>query len=830
MSSKYLFPTAGTGWENINDAPGHVGESAEESTPDGLVLLYSSVGQQSIFTSSGTIPTAATDIVLALNMYAFFYYEFGPTFGAIGVFHTNGTFYPLLGYGDAVQGWRGSGDVTVNPITGVAWTANDINNLRFGLVHNSTEMMDLDILDALVTYSVPSNVAPTMTVAVVSVVENVASVNFKATDNVAVASVVVNWGDGSGDVTYNSTTNALDFAAMLTGSGKTLTHTYGALNTYTVSATATDGATPALTGTDSKSVAVTNLAPSFDLSAVLRASDHRTVDIAIQNYSDPDGGALASWRYRPDTGADWIAGTGTTAAHTYAAHGTYALTVEVTDNEGSTATHTATVSALNVGPTCSLGAAAVDLRTVTITPTASDVDGTIADITITWGDGDTAAGCVSGEPVSHTYDAAGGTFGIVARATDDNGATADSTAVQAIIPPNTSPTCSFTVSVDPADNLTVTINANASDDADGTIAAWRFRPDTGGEWVAGVVGDALIYSYPAHGDFTCTVEVTDNEGATDSNSAIVPATNVAPTVAAVTEKVALTVAVTPTASDTDGTIAEISIDWGDASPADTCESGDTVVHVYAAAGTFVVTVTATDDDGATAAEEYSLNDPPTCSVQPLLTGGNVAKVRVRADDDVAVTGLTIDWGDGTDIEEYTDVDTIALITRVNGALFAHTYTEDGTYTATVTVSDAASDTDVDTSFIVTITVKPTAIAGIVACGHARTAYGDGFMQGDGNAGQAVTIVGNDMFAVNTDATVPTFGFLARSVADGGMPTILRSRGVYRADNFDGTVVAGDDLIISAQGLLTAAGGAPGEIVVARALSVQGTLLTYVLLI
>jgi hypothetical protein len=34
--------------------------------------------------------------------------------------------------------------------------------------------------------------------------------------------------------------------------------------------------------------------------------------------------------------------------------------------------------------------------------------------------------------------------------------------------------------------------------------------------------------------------------------------------------------------------------------------------------------------------------------------------------------------------------------------------------------------------------------------HRRLAYGDGHIQGDGQLGQVVRIVGDDLFAVNTD--------------------------------------------------------------------------------
>ena len=58
----------------------------------------------------------------------------------------------------------------------------------------------------------------------------------------------------------------------------------------------------------------------------------------------------------------------------------------------------------------------------------------------------------------------------------------------------------------------------------------------------------------------------------------------------------LDVSVTSTSTDPDGTIVGSSWNWGDGSPAD---SGPTASHSYAAAGNYTVTLTVTDDDGAT---------------------------------------------------------------------------------------------------------------------------------------------------------------------------------------------------------------------------------------
>ena len=113
--------------------------------------------------------------------------------------------------------------------------------------------------------------------------------------------------------------------------------------------------------------------------------------------------------------------------------------------------------------------------------------------------------------------------------------------------------------------------------------------------------------------------------------------------------------------------------------------------------------------------------------------------------------------------------------------------------------------------------------------HRGVAYGDGHMQSAGTLGQVVKIVGSDLFAVNTDATVKSFGILIKGYATGDMPGIYCMGGVYETDVFEGTINPNDDLKVSANGVLTAGVGA-GDEVIARAVSVSGGTLKFRLLI
>ncbi|MHB9037072.1 MAG: hypothetical protein ACYC64_10410 [Armatimonadota bacterium] len=113
--------------------------------------------------------------------------------------------------------------------------------------------------------------------------------------------------------------------------------------------------------------------------------------------------------------------------------------------------------------------------------------------------------------------------------------------------------------------------------------------------------------------------------------------------------------------------------------------------------------------------------------------------------------------------------------------------------------------------------------------HRGLAYGDGYMQGSGSCGQIVKLVGNDLFAVNTDPQAKSFGILIRDYNNGEMPGIFCMGGIYETDVFEGTINPNDDLKVSANGKLTA-GVQAGDLVVARAISLAGGTLKFRLLI
>src|SRR5258708_18177311 len=207
--------------------------------------------------------------------------------------------------------------------------------------------------------------------------------------------------------------------------------------------------------------------------------------------SDSDG-TIASYAW---TFGDATSGSGPTASRTYAAGGSYTVTLTVTDNgnAASQTTHVVTVTAPNAPPVASFTSACSGLTCSFNASGSSDPDGTIASYAWSFGDGTSGSGATA----SRTY-AAGGTYTVTLTVTD-NAAPATQTAH--VVTVNAPPVASFTSA---CSGLMCSFNASASSDPDGTIAhyAWSFGDGTGG---AGATGSR---PRAAAGPYTAALPVT----------------------------------------------------------------------------------------------------------------------------------------------------------------------------------------------------------------------------------------------------------------------------------------------------------------------------------
>ena len=241
--------------------------------------------------------------------------------------------------------------------------------------------------------------------------------------------------------------------------------------------------------------------------------DDLRVEVDGSASSDPDGPVTHAWDF-----GDGSTGTGETTSHTYAAAGTYAVRLAVSDGPGLTATTTRTVTvAANRPPTAVFSTAMDDLEVAVDAAGSADDDGTIA--SYAWDFGDGASG--SGVSDTHAY-AAAGTYVVELTVTDDDGARAVSTkSVTMTEPPNAAPQAAFTTQVD---DLAVELDGSGSSDPDGTIVAYAWDLGDGSD----ATGASPDHTYASAGTYAVRLTVTDDRGRTDSVTRDVTVT--APTV------------------------------------------------------------------------------------------------------------------------------------------------------------------------------------------------------------------------------------------------------------------------------------------------------------
>ncbi len=141
---------------------------------------------------------------------------------------------------------------------------------------------------------------------------------------------------------------------------------------------------------------------------------------------------------------------------------------------------------------------------------SSDPDGTITSWQWDFGDGSTA----TGDRVTKRYSTAG-IFTVTLTVTDNRGATASTSQPITVGTPNQPPVAAFTFSpTNPDPGATVTFDASASSDPDGTIVSYAWNFGDGGTGS----GVSVTHVYAAAGTYTVTLTVTDDKGATDTET------------------------------------------------------------------------------------------------------------------------------------------------------------------------------------------------------------------------------------------------------------------------------------------------------------------------
>jgi len=382
--------------------------------------------------------------------------------------------------------------------------------------------------------------------------------------------------------------------------------------------------------------------------------------------------------------------------------GTYTIKVVATDDGGGTSSSTITVVIKNSLPEITITKPAASSshpagKAITIEADATDSDGTISNVeffyttnnkdTIQIGSSTTSPYQVSWTPLST------GTYKIIARATDNLGATSQ-TAISINVT-NTLPTISITA---PVNNSThpfgtaVEIKVNAAD-ADGSVIKVEFFNGTTKIGESTTSPFTFLWEDVALGTYTITAKATDNIGGTTTSLPVQFSISNTPPV--VTIKAPLNnakfspgsdITIEATATDEDGTITKVEFFYNS-----TQLIGSVTTAPYSISwknvpeGSYTITVRATDNAGATSSKTINItvvNNPPAVTIT-----SPIHQSQYESGADIEITAEASD-SDGT-ISKVVFYNGSTILGEALTAPYSYTWTgvPNGTYSITAVAYD-----------------------------------------------------------------------------------------------------------------------------------------------
>lgn len=215
----------------------------------------------------------------------------------------------------------------------------------------------------------------------------------------------------------------------------------------------------------------------------------------------------------------------------------------------------------------------------------SDPGGSIASYLWSFGDGTTSA---EAHP-AHVYTASG-TYNVTLTVTDEGGAASTVSIATTVVFVDAAPTAAFTFS---CDQRVCAFDASGSTDPEGPLASYNWTFGDG----ATTTEASPSHTFTSDGAFTVQLTVTDSSGttATVSHDVAVEYVYADPVADFVASCDSLTCTVDgSTSSDADGALVGYAWDFGGTGTA----SGVTASHTFPASGSYDVTLTVTDGQGA----------------------------------------------------------------------------------------------------------------------------------------------------------------------------------------------------------------------------------------
>lgn len=485
-----------------------------------------------------------------------------------------------------------------------------------------------------------------------------------------------------------------------------------------------------------------------------------TNSVVINGSASDSDGTISGYIWKQISGPNTATFANATTANLTASNlieGTYVFSLSATDNDGADGIDEMSVIVLaapvNNAPSVNAGsdrAITLPTNSVDLTGTASDSDGTIA--TLLWTKQSGPSTFTIASPSNAQTQITGlvaGTYVFKLRATDDDGANASDNITINVAPEtvNQSPTAN----AGPDKGITLptnsaTINGSGTD-PDGTIASYFWSQDSGPSTapISTPTNASTVISSLIAGNYTFSLQVTDDDGAinTDQVNIVVTAANVPPNVnAGIDLAINLpddSVAVIGKASDSDGTIASSTWTQISGPSPTTIISADTLKISDLLVGSYIFEFSATDDDGASNSDQFSLVVSASTNILPTVNAGNDMTINLPTNA-VNITANGTD-ADGT-IESYlweqSSGTATTLANKTNKTVSISNLTA-GIFNFKVTVTDNDGGTSSDEILIevleATINQPPVADAGetiIIALPTTSTTISGLGFDNDGN--------------------------------------------------------------------------------------------------
>ena len=469
----------------------------------------------------------------------------------------------------------------------------------------------------------------------------------------------------------------------------------------------TDGA---IHGTPKEENSCFNISPTpaFDLRPQYPAPG-TTVEFDASESFDPNDRITS---YRWDFG-DEASASGQTTSHTYLLPGVYRVTLTVIDDKGGESELSQSIRVKATSPLVA------DFSVVVLPPhrvpragsavrfqdESSNVGGQIISRGWWFGDGATA----SEASILHTYDRLG-VYDVYLRVYNDQGEEAVQT--RSVTIASRLPIALFTGSPELPDvNGPVRFDASESYDQDGRIETYRWDFDGDGTYEVETSDPIIEHTFLVGGDYDVALTVVDSHG--DRSTAFAKSIHVnrPPTSAfqlsTLESEELAPICFIDMSYDQDGAITGRLWDFGDGTTAEDVNPE----HAFEDDGTFAVSLTVTDDNGArhtTTAEVVIANLLPIAQlvteVSTLPTGEAFRLDASRSTDPSPGGSITqYEWdldGDGV----FDEITTSPTLLRAFG--------DDGTCRILVRVTDDDDAVALSDPLSITVTNRPPRVSGI----------------------------------------------------------------------------------------------------------------------